>query len=286
MKLKDLKGDQCGKTSSKLHDCSSTVNSCSYNSQDIVKPSFCHVKGLRNKPTPLESLCKAFQTNSCSLNSPFYKLDQSEFHKVSKSLAFYKSCLPMPESTRWCVEFGETSKSCMSGVEAAKEQLVCYVLGKKCKVIGKLVIKNAEKKLIVPKIFLDGNSNLQLLKSMGQLTCASIKDRYQVPASHTKLNDVEHSTASRLQLFGVVTAVNKIPTKTKASWHSLLCISDPSLIKISTEENEDLAPSEFKMHFFLPRLEDHPELHRGDVVRFTNVKVLTSNQILKLLIDT
>jgi hypothetical protein len=78
-----------------------------------------------------------------------------------------------------------------------------------------------------------------------------------------------------LQIFGVVTAVNKLPTKTTSSWHSLICISDPSLIMIASgdEEEEDKAPGEFKMSLFFNTLEDHPEFHRGDVVRFTNVKV-------------
>lgn len=70
-------------------------------------------------------------------------------------------------------------------------------------------------------------------------------------------------------MFGVVTAVNKVPTRTKHFWHSLLCISDPSL----AADEEGSQPAEFKMHLFMPFVEDFPEVHRGDVVRFTNVKV-------------
>lgn len=255
-------------------DCSlSSNNSNSFTFTSLNKGPTSHPRGEKTKPSLLEALCKAFRNNSCSLNSPFYKLDQVEFCKVLNSLAYYKSRLPDTKSAEWCVECGESSSSYMSLVEASKEQLVCYILAKKNKVLGKMVVKNAEQKLIVSRLNVDGNSNLQLLRSMDQLTSASIKDRYQVPTNHTKLSDVGKCTASRLQIFAVVTAVNKVPTRTKASWHSLLCLSDPSLITVGEDVNEDLAPCEFKMHLFMPLLEDHPEIHRGDVVRFTNVKV-------------
>lgn len=227
-----------------------------------------------NKCCLLESLCKAFRNNTLNLNSPLHKLNQAEFCKVMNMLAYYKSSLPDTESVEWCIERGESSNSFMPLAEAVKGTLVCYIQSKRHKVLGKLVVNNAERKLVVPKISVDGNSNLQLLKTMGQLTNASIKDRYVVPTNHTKLCDIENTKATRLQIFGVVTAINKLPTRTKASWHSLICISDPSLIANAENEADDLAPCEFKMHFFFPLLEDHPEIHCGDVVRFTNVKVI------------
>lgn len=255
-------------------DCSySSCNNDSFTFTSLKKGLTSYPAGDETKSSLLGALCKAFRNNSCSLNSPFYKLNQVEFCKVLNSLVYYKSCLPDTKSAEWCVECGESSNSDMPLAEAAKEQLVCYILAKQNKVLGKMIVKNAERKLIVSRLNLDGNSNLQLLNSMDQLTNASIKDRYQVPANHTKLSDVGKCTANRLQIFAVVTDVNKVPTRTRASWHSLLCLSDPSLVLVGEDGNEDLAPCEFKMHLFFPLLEDHPEIHRGDVVRFTNVKV-------------
>lgn len=266
----------------------STISSDSsyrFISSNKIQTSQHQVGGIKNKPTPIEALCRAFRNNSLSLNSPFYKLNQVEFTKVLNSLASYKSCLPnsIIKTSEWCVECGESSRSHMPIAEAVRERLVCYILGTQRRVLGKMVINNAERKLIVSRLNFDVNSNLQLLNSMSQLTSASIKDRYQVPVNHTKLSDVGQSTASRLQIFGVVTAVNKVPTRTRASWHSLVCISDPSLVPTSDENNENLAPCEFKMHLFMPLLEDHPEIHRGDVVRFTNVKVSEGHSHLCLL---
>lgn len=228
------------------------------------------------QPTLLESLCKAFQTNKSSLNSPFHKLNQNEFVKIRNSVIFYKSCIPDAKFVEWCIESGEHSTSTTHQSEATTQKLVCHFLSKKHKVVGKLVINNVERKLVMPRIVIDGNCNLQLLKNMGQLTDATVKDMYMVPTNHTKLSDI-HITASRLQIFGVVTAVNKLPTKTTSSWHSLICISDPSLITVTCGDQNDkthLAPAEFKMSLFMNMLEDHPEFHRGDVARFTNVKVL------------
>lgn len=162
------------------------------------------------QPSLLESLRLAFQTNKNSLNSPFHKLNQNEFMKVKNSLKFYRSCVPDAKFVEWCIENGENSKSAMFPSEATKQKIVCYFLSKKHKVLGKFVINNAESKLIMPRIVIDGNiSNLQLLKNMAQLTDATIKDRYVVPTNHTKLSGIE-ITASRLQIFGVVTAVRSI----------------------------------------------------------------------------
>lgn len=227
------------------------------------------------QPTLLESLCKAFQTNKSSLNSPFHKLNQNEFVKIRNSVIFYKSCIPDAKFVEWCIESGEHSTSTTHQSEATTQKLVCHFLSKKHKVVGKLVINNVERKLVMPRIVIDGNCNLQLLKNMGQLTDATVKDMYMVPTNHTKLSDID-ITASRLQIFGVVTAVNKLPTKTTSSWHSLICISDPSLITVTCGDQNDkthLSPAEFKMSLFMNMLEDHPEFHRGDVARFTNVKI-------------
>ena len=250
-----------------------TFTENSYNlTKDLTK---CDQQG---KPSLLEVLCKVFQNNTTNLNSPFYKLNQNEFLKVKTSFAYYKSCLPASENVKWSIECGENSNSLVSQPEATKERLVCYFLTRQNRVVGKFIVNNAENKLIIPRKSIDvGNSNLQLLKNMDRLSSATIKDRYRVPMHHTKLNDIEF-TSNRLQIFGVITAVNKLPTKTTSSWHSLVCISDPSLTMIASNDDEDnseaLAPGEFKMSLFLNILEDHPEFHRGDVVRFTNVKVL------------
>lgn len=245
------------------------------NSYNVTNSSFLGKCDQQGKSSLLEALCKVFQTNTSSLNSPFHKLNQDEFLKVKTSLSHYKSCLPATETAEWFIESGESSNCLMPQPEATKQRLVCYFLTKQHKVVGKFVVSNAENKLIIPRKSVDkGNSNLQLLKNMNQLSSATIKDRYKAPFNHSNLSDIEF-TSSRLQIFGVVTAVNKLPTKTTSSWHSLICISDPSLIMIASgdEEEEDKAPGEFKMSLFFNTLEDHPEFHRGDVVRFTNVKV-------------
>lgn len=160
----------------------------------------------------------------------------------------------------------------------ASIQLVCFVIATEShQVLGKMVIHNPEKKLIILKSFhssLDGNSTLtNLLKNMHRLSSASIRDQYRVPTQHKKLAEVfiPSATSIRHHIFGVVTAVSKIPTAPvppKKYWHSIVCISDPSL----TSETSDLATS-FKMHLFMISQEDYPEIHRGDVIRLTNVKV-------------
>jgi hypothetical protein len=52
---------------------------------------------------------------------------------------------------------------------------------------------------------------------------------------------------------------------------------------IASDDDEDdskvIPPGEFKMSLFFNMLEDHPEFHRGDVVRFINVKVLFSFEL-------
>jgi hypothetical protein len=268
----NTKNSKCLIDSNPDHMQSFTISENSYN---LTKCSILGKCDQQGKPPLLEALCKVFQNNTSSLNSPFHKLNQDEFLKVKSSLSHYKSCLPASETVEWFIECGESSNCLMAQPEATKERLVCYFLTKQHKVVGKFVVSNAENKLIVPRKSVDkGNSNLQLLKNMDQLSSATIKDRYQVPMNHSNLSDIEF-TSSRLQIFGVVTAVNKLPTKTTSSWHSLICISDPSLITIplDNEEEDDKAPGEFKMSLFFNVLEDHPEFHRGDVVRFTNVKV-------------
>ena len=239
--------------------------------------------GDKNRSSHLQNLCKAFQNKTCSLNSPFFKLDQDEFCKILNSFEYYKSHLQDPEASQWCVECGESSNTYLPIAEAAKERLVCYVLAKRHKVVGKFVVNNAERKLIVPRISIDSNRNLYLLKNLHQLTNATIKDRYYPPTNHTKLSDVNEVTVSRLQMYGVVTAINKLPTRTKSSWHSLICISDPSLLESDIDDEKDFPPGEFKMHLFLHLLEDHPEFHRGDIVRFTNVKVFECSCYLKCI---
>lgn len=255
-----------------------TGNAHPFPSRRTQKRSLDQFATNTNQPFQLESLCKAFKNNVCSLNSPFHKLDQDGFRQIQNSLEYYKSFLQEPEASKWCIECGESSKTYLSLAEAAKDRLVCYVLARRHKVIGKFVVSNAERKLIVPRIRIDASSNLLLLKNMHDLSKAAIKDAYQAPTNHTKLSDVREVTVSRLQMYGVVTAVNKLPTQTKSSWHSLLCISDPSLQVLDDDEDEkDSPPGEFKMHLFLPSLEDHPEFHRGDIVRFINVKVFDYN---------
>lgn len=222
---------------------------------------------ISSKPKPIQALLRAFQTNSLSLNSPWYQLDKAEFNKVLNAVTYYKSTYQNAVYVTWCFETGEDSKSHKPSSVAEKLRLVCHVRSRRHEILGKLVVENPESKLIVP---ITGHGGLNLLKNMENLTSATIKDRYQVPVSHTKLAEAATSQLSRLQLYGVVTAINKNPSRTKSSWHSLICISDPSMVRLG---NDDLAPDEFKMHLFLPYLEDHPEFHRGDVVRFTNVKV-------------
>ena len=255
----------------------------SENSYNLTKHSSSTKCVLQDKPSLLGALCKVFQNNTSSLNSPLHKLNQNEFLKVKTSFAYYKSCLPASETVKWFIECGESSNSLITQPEATKGKLVCYFLTKQHKVVGKFVVSNAENKLIIPRKSIDkGNSNLQLFNNMNQLSSATIKDRYRVPMNHTKLSDIEF-TSNRLQVFGVVTAVNKLPTKTTSSWHSLICISDPSLIMIASDDDEDdskvISPGEFKMSLFFNMLEDHPEFHRGDVVRFINVKVLFSFEL-------
>ncbi|KAI9561820.1 hypothetical protein GHT06_012781 [Daphnia sinensis] len=255
--------------------CTFSSNSCAPISKSSRNENFNEKDRNSIQRTLLESLCKAFQTNKSSLNSPFHKLNQNEFGKIRNSVTFYKSCIPKAKFVEWYIESGEHSTATTQHSVATTQKLVCYFLSNKHKVVGKLVINNAERKLVMPRIVIDGNSNLQLLKNMGQLTDATVKDMYTVPTNHTKLSDIG-ITASRLQIFGVVTAVNKLPTKTTSSWHSLICISDPSLITVTGGDQNDktnLAPGEFKMSLFMNMLEDHPEFHRGDVVRFTNVKI-------------
>ncbi len=254
-----------------------TTNSSSNNTShfDSLNSSFPGVLNRRENIKQLlregpsfevyEALCKAFRNNTCTLNSPLYKINQVEFVKVLNSVAHYRTRLVNVKWTEWHLECGESSSSSSPG--ATKWQLACHLLSKNHAVLGKLVISHLDKKLIVPKVIMDRNPNLILLGTMEKLTSATIKDQYRAPINHVRLDDIK-MTDSRLQLFGVVTGVNKIPTRTRQYWHSLLCLSDPSLA------GGDAAPKEFKMHLFMPLLEDFPEVHRGDVVRFTNVKVI------------
>ncbi|XP_057376353.1 uncharacterized protein LOC130697467 [Daphnia carinata] len=253
--------------------CTFSDNSYAPISKSSRKEYFNEKEKNNIQPTLLESLCQVFRTNKSSLNSPFHKLNQNEFGKVRNTVTFYKSRIPDTKFVEWCIESGEHSTSTTCQPEATTQKLVCHFLSKKHKVMGKLVINNAERKLVMPRIVIDGYSNFQLLKNMRRLTDATVKDMYTVPTNHTKLSDIDITT-SRLQIFGVVTAVNKLPTKTTSSWHSLICISDPSLIPVTDgDQNDKMAPGEFKMSLFMNMLEDHPEFHRGDVVRFTNVKI-------------
>jgi len=64
----------------------------------------------------------------------------------------------------------------------------------------------------------------------------------------------------------------------KKYWHSIIWISDPSLI---SETDESVAS--FKINVFMISGEDFPEVHRGDVIRFTNVKVNDFSLTLFLL---
>ena len=221
-----------------------------------------------------EALCKAFQTKRCSLNSPHYKINQEEFNKILKLVDNYKCQSSSIKMVKWQLEIGESS--CSSEPLAMKWNLVCHLLTENYRVMRKLVFSNLEKKLIVPKLtaHLDRSINLNLLRTMPTATSATIKDQYGALPNHTKLVDIDMNdnrfqlSDYRLQLMGVVVSVNKTPTKTRQSFHSLLCISDPSLA------NDDTAPTEFKMHLFMNSQNDFPEVHRGDVVRFTRVKVM------------
>lgn len=215
----------------------------------------------------LESLCHAFRNNKCSLNSPLFTLDQTEVSKVLNSIKFYKSTLEESESIDWHIECGENSTSSLESSEAAREKLVCHIRSKSKMILAKIVIKQPEKRFFRSKLLTERNSSLQLLHNMQQFSWATIKDRYKVPHNFSTLRNIQNN-GLKFNIFGVVTAVNKLPTKTRLFWHSFVCISDPTLVS-----DTDSPPDEFKMHLFFPFLQDHPEIHSGDVIRFTNVKV-------------
>ena len=215
----------------------------------------------------LESLCRAFRNNKCSLNSPLFTLDQTEFTKTLDKIQYYQSTLEESESTDWRVEYGENSKSFLDSSEAAQEKLVCHIRSKSKTVLAKVVVNQPEKKFFRSKLSIERNSNLQLLQNMQQYSWATLKDRYKVPHNFNTLQNIQNN-GLKYNIFGVVTAVNKLPTKTRLFWHSFVCISDPMLVS-----DADSPPDEFKMHLFFPFLQDHPEIHTGDVIRFTNVKV-------------
>ena len=220
-----------------------------------------------------ESLCRAFQTKKCSLNSPVFALNQHEFTKMLSTVDCYRSNLEKTVSSQWHIEYGEHSTSFLDPMDASKERLVCHLKSKHNRVLGKVVIKDPEDRFIVPKFTTERNSNLHLLKNMEQFSNATVKDRYQVPQNFTTLENIKDTNHKQKQnFFGVVTAVNKVPTKSRTYWHSFLCISDPSLTS-SIDGESETPPEEFKMHLFFPFQEDHPAIHRGDVIKFTNVKV-------------
>jgi len=216
----------------------------------------------------LESLCRAFRNNNCSLNSPLFTLDQTEFNKMLNAIRFYQSTLQESESVDWHVEYGENSTSSLESSEAAQERLVCHIRSKNKMVLAKIVVKQPEKRFFHSKLSTERKSGLQLLQNMQQYSRATIKDRYKVPYNYTTLQNIQNN-GLKFNIFGVVTAINKLPTKTRLFWHSFVCISDPTLVSSTT----DSPPDEFKMHLFFPFLQDHPEIHTGDVIRFTNVKV-------------
>jgi len=216
-----------------------------------------------------KSLCRAFNDNKCSLNSPLFTLDQTEFNKTLSTINHYRSTLENSESICFNIECGESSGSFLESHEAASERLVCHVHSKTGKILGKIVIGEPEKRFFLYKMGVERDSDF--LKNMQQFSNATIKDRYKIPHKYTKLENVL-CNGLKFNIFGVVTAVNKIPTKTRSFWHSFLCISDPTMINQSND-NEELPPGEFKLHLFLPFLRDHPEIHRGDVIKCTNVKI-------------
>ena len=174
----------------------------------------------------LEALLASFRKNTCSLNSPMYKINQPEFAKVISALQSYKSTFAVSSSLMWLLEKGESSTSTqdIKSESQSSYQLVCFVVSSESQqVLGKLVIQDPEKKFIISKSshlsLYDGNTthrltNLVLLKNMSTLTSAGVRDQFIVPTQHKKLADLitPIAIATRHQVFGVVTAISKIPT--------------------------------------------------------------------------
>jgi len=175
----------------------------------------------------LEALLASFRKNTCSLNSPMYKINQPEFAKVISALQSYKSTFAVSSSLMWLLEKGESSTSTqdIKSESQSSYQLVCFVVSSESQqVLGKLVIQDPEKKFIISKSshlsLCDGNTtyhrlaNLVLLKNMSTLTSAGVRDQFIVPTQHKKLADLMTpiAIATRHQVFGVVTAISKIPT--------------------------------------------------------------------------
>ena len=213
----------------------------------------------------LRQFCLSLSQKRYDLNSPRWTVNKKEFKQLLTISSLFKSKHPKAASAVWSVEVGENSKAA-STTDAFKEKLVFSVISNNNQVLGRMEHANPDK-YIVPRLRGSSTNSAAFLKNLPELDNLILKGRYTVPKHFTKLGDVSEKS-SRPSLFGVVTAVNKLPTKGAKFWHSLVCLSDPSLIA-----EKDCPPTEFKMHIYLALESDFPEIHLGDVARFTNVKV-------------
>ena len=219
-------------------------------------------------------LCEALKQKQILLISTDFDVNTSEFHKVLSAAAYFRNKFKLAHRTTWSIESGQGPSSSLDSEQAANERLAFHVFTAAGKVLGKFEVKQPLQKLIVSKASTQQQRRVMMLKDIDHLPSLEIKRLYRVPKNYLKLGEIQ-SSGLRVNTIGVVTSINKLPTKGRSFWHLFLCISDPSLIG----EDNDRAPSEFKMHIFLPFITDFPEIHRGDVIRFTNVKVRNCNMI-------
>ena len=218
----------------------------------------------------LQSACDALTSGRRVMVDRVYEINEEECERLRVVADGFRKTFNSTDTTQWSVEYGESSRLQSVSESSSGAKLVLTVKSAEHVIRGRMVIDNpawliCEKS---PPNKLPDYS-LEILKNFPDLPAQDIKSQYCAPYGYTKLSDIDSLTlVKRICVMGVVTGVIKLPMKTSGTrYHSMICISDPSLM------DKDGIPSEFKMHLFFARLSDFREVHSGDVISFSNVKV-------------